>query len=97
MKAQFFKLVLAVGLLEGTNLFAQELPSPSNFCNASEVMAHYYQSNPEAVKERAANEKFTQEFIAHPEKFERKNAVARRKYVIPCVFHVYGTTQGGKQ
>lgn len=98
MKAQFVKLILAVGLLMGAKESAvgQELPSPENLCGTSETMKHYYQTHPEAEQEHIANEKFTQEFIAHPENFKQRTAAGRRKYVIPCVFHVYGTTQGGK-
>lgn len=97
MKTQFVRLIFGIGLLVGTNerVSAQELPS-SNPCATSEAMQHYYQSHPEAEQARIANEKFTQEFIAHAEKFEQRTTAGRRKYVIPCIFHVYGTSQGGK-
>ena len=98
MKAQFVKSILAIGLLIGAveSMFAQELPSASELCGTSEAMHHYYQTNPDAEKERIANEKFTQEFIANQDNSKQKTTAVRRKYVIPCVFHVYGTTQGGK-
>jgi len=98
MKAQFVKLILVLGLFEGVNeiAIAQELSPSWDLCGTSVVMNHYYQSNPKAEKERVTNEKFTQEFIAHADKFKQKTVAGGTKYVIPCIFHVYGTTQGGK-
>jgi hypothetical protein len=60
-------------------------------CKTSEAMKAFYKSNPEAQKEKEAFEKYTQEFA---ENFsQQKNSAIC--YVIPVVFHVYGTTQGG--
>lgn len=65
-------------------------------CKTSEMMRQFLLHHPEAVKEQEANEKFTRQFIANPENLVERSSAPGSKYIIPCVFHVYGTTQGGK-
>ena len=72
-------------------------------CGTDEAMDEYFSNNPEALKEKQAFEKYTQEFVARLQE-ERKNnpEILNRKapafpdYVIPVVFHIYGTVQNGK-
>ncbi len=64
-----------------------------NSCKTSDVMKELYQTNSVAKLENENFELFTQEFIKN--RNTKKTSVATC-YVIPVVFHVYGTTQSGK-
>lgn len=85
-------LLLSIGFLCANSQLsiAQENRRPI-LCHTEEAMQEFYKKNPEALKEAEEFEKYTQEFTSN---FNlQKNAVTC--YVIPVVFHVYGTTQGG--
>jgi hypothetical protein len=94
MKSEIVKLVLALGLLTGVRQsgVAQTGESP---CGTSEAVKNYYKNHPESQNVQAENEKFTEAFIANMDRFKQTTSRGT-KYIIPCVFHVYGTTQGGK-
>lgn len=98
MKKKLGKFVVAMALLNAYANYAvsQNEPAVDEVCRTSEMVKRFQQSHPEAKSEQEANEKFTQQFIANPANLQQKTTVAGSKYVIPCVFHVYGTTQGGK-
>jgi hypothetical protein len=92
-------------LLVATTLFSvcvnpavsQNESKDAPICKTSEMVRQYYLHHPESAQEQEENEKFTSEFIANPSNLiEKTNTPAGSKYIIPCVFHVYGTTQGGK-
>jgi hypothetical protein len=69
-----------------TIFFAQNQSFTVHMCQTSEAMKELYSSHPEAKKEAEELQKFTASF--------KKNSAADC-YVIPVVFHVYGTTQSG--
>ncbi|CAF3335566.1 unnamed protein product [Rotaria sp. Silwood2] len=58
-------------------------------CLSDEAMKEYYERNPNALKEHQQFEISTKQFISTAQTFE--------PYVIPVVFHVYGTDFSGKQ
>jgi hypothetical protein len=59
-------------------------------CRTSEAMQYLYEHDANAKLENEEFEKFTSEYIKHAQK---SNTTAC--YVIPVVFHVYGTVQSG--
>lgn len=65
---------------------AQQVP----MCRTSEVMGELYKNNPQTVTERLAFEEFTKQYIQN-----RALKTTADSFVIPVVFHVYGTTQSG--
>ncbi len=89
-------IALAMFIAFGNQASAQDEPANAKLCRSSEMMAEYLLHHPEARQEQADNEKFTQQFIANLQNAQQKSTAGGSKYVIPCVFHVYGTTQGGK-
>lgn len=60
-------------------------------CGTAELMQSYYDANPAMKTEAEELEKFTLDYTL--DKAAAKTTTA--KYVIPMVFHVYGTTQAG--
>jgi hypothetical protein len=63
---------------------AQSPELPNEHCKVTSIGV----TDPVIIKEQEDLEKFTADFIA-------KNEMTSNCYVIPVVFHVYGTTQGG--
>jgi hypothetical protein len=59
-------------------------------CRTSEAMQYVYDHDAKAKLENEEFEKFTAEFIKHAQKTSTTGC-----YVIPVVFHVYGTVQSG--
>lgn len=84
------KVLFSLGILACSTLYAQQSPVV-NICGTSAAMNELYQTNPQALKEKEAFDKFTQDYIAH--KGMAKGTAD--SFVIPVVFHVYGTSQGG--
>ena len=81
--------------LSGMLLCASIASAQQLNCGASELMQAAYDSQPEIRKERASGEEWTRQFIADLSMQHAKTA-AVDTYRIPVVFHVYGTSQGGK-
>ncbi len=78
--------------LSGSQASAQETSKRiTTICQTDEVMEELYRNNPEAKKEAEEFERYTAGFS---KSFEQQKNMANC-YVIPVVFHVYGTTQGG--
>jgi hypothetical protein len=67
-------------------LFSQNQSFTAQMCQTSEAMDELYSSHPETKKEAEELQKYTSAF--------KKNTAADC-FVIPVVFHVYGTTQSG--
>lgn len=88
-------IAMAIFFAAGNNASAQDEPADAKLCRTSELVAAYQLHHPEAVQEQRDNETFTQQFIVKSGN-DQQRPTAGSKYVIPCVFHVYGTTQGGK-
>ena len=70
----------------------EELPNPK-ICNTSEAMKSLFDSNEKAKKENDAFEVFTAEYVKQNSASKTSTAVC---YIIPVVFHVYGTMQSGQ-
>lgn len=73
------------------NSFCQIIDPES--CKTSEVMKELYQTNTAAKIENENFELYTREFVKN-RKMQKTSVAAC--YIIPVVFHVYGTTQSGK-
>jgi hypothetical protein len=78
-------LFIALSLLAICSAKAQNIG-----CGTSEAMQYLLDHDPKSKEEYEAFEKFTQEYIKLTQK---SNTTAC--YVIPVVFHVYGTVQSG--
>jgi len=65
----------------------------SNMCRTSQVMKQLYESNGKAKLENDQFELFTQQFANQQAASKTATGTC---YVIPVVFHVYGTIQSGK-
>ncbi|QYS88395.1 M43 family zinc metalloprotease [Flavobacterium davisii] len=77
--------------LEG-GLFAQILE-----CGTKEQNEITLRKNPNALKKRNEFEIFTKKFVENLRKNKSTNNKAlATSYIIPVVFHIYGTTQSGK-
>lgn len=93
MKKTYFAAACIIVLFVWTvSAGAQELAPLPGFCKTSEGVEGYYSKHPEALAEQKANESFTAQYAKKP----AAPHTATTCYVIPVVFHVYGTTQGGK-
>ncbi len=78
------QLTAAIFTLLFLNAKAQSPQLPNDQCKVTSIGA----TDPIILKEQEELEKFTADFIS-------KNTNGGGCYVIPVVFHVYGTTQGG--
>ncbi|MCB9044585.1 MAG: T9SS type A sorting domain-containing protein [Chitinophagales bacterium] len=65
-------------------------PQTGKICGTAEGMKALYDAYPSAKAEAEALEIFTQQFTQ-----QQAKSTANPTYTIPCVFHVYGSTQGG--
>lgn len=70
-------------------LYAQD--ADPDFCGTDAVMKSYYESRPAMIAQRDALEQHTRNYVSGNVASKGTNS----KYVIPMVFHVYGTTQDG--
>lgn len=84
-----------VVLFAGLSMTAQNSPVVEGACKSTEMMEGFYKNYPEAKLQHEALEKFTKEFVERHQNDQSKTSRAS-KYIIPCVFHVYGAKQGGK-
>jgi hypothetical protein len=85
MKKTLLAIAIAVSC---ANVFAQQ----GSICRTSEVMAEYYQNNPQALVEKKAFEQAAIDYISYN---SQNKTTANDSFVIPVVVHVYGTTQSG--
>jgi Pregnancy-associated plasma protein-A/Secretion system C-terminal sorting domain len=77
-----------------SNCFSQtNITITSTICGTSEAMNLYFKSNTTAKLENQKFELFTSELI---EAGFKEKSISTPCFIIPVVFHVYGTTQGGK-
>lgn len=84
-------LCIYIAALQGPYILAQTNQSTPILCRTSEAMEELYRNDPKARKEAQDFERYTQEYSKNLS--NQKNTSTC--YVIPVVFHVYGTTQGG--
>lgn len=75
----------------GLTVIGQPLSGSIEPCRMAEQQEVYFKIHPESIQEQKSNEQFTKSFI---EKMTPSTRTSQ--YIIPCVFHVYGTKQGGK-
>ena len=96
MKTKTTILACFAGLfLLNTKATAQELKRPTpKMCQTDRVMEELYRTNPAAKKEHDDFENYTKEFIKNMNANKTEQTTSSC-YVIPVVFHVYGTTQNG--
>ncbi|MEO6903750.1 MAG: zinc-dependent metalloprotease [Bacteroidia bacterium] len=86
---------VAVALFAGLTAFGQKSPVVEGACKSAEMMEVFYNTYPEAKLRHDELEKFTKEYVeSHIN--DQSKTTRSSKYIIPCVFHVYGTPQGGK-
>lgn len=98
MKKKPGKILVAMALFSAcvNSAVSQNQPSDTEVCKTSEMVKRFQQRHPGSRQEQEENERFTERFITQSQNVEKKTSAAGSKYIIPCVFHVYGTTQGGK-
>lgn len=97
MKKSTYKAAACVAIVcAGLTAVGQNLQVDGKACGATELRNEFLAAHPEAKLEQEAIEKFT---AAYVERHKNSNQQSTRgsKYIIPCVFHVYGTPQGGKE
>lgn len=92
MKKIKYLFLLLVGILS-TTIFSQENDEPLKCETPSRES--YYVNNPKAFIEANRLEEFTKRFIQ--ERKKEKNSSRASRYVIPVVFHVFGTDFVGKK
>lgn len=68
-------------------------PEDVRICQTSEMADLFYGNNTKAQIQQANFETFIKEYSKQNQGLKKQNATC---YIIPVVFHVYGTTQGGK-
>ena len=93
------KNTFILGLLLGANVFSQTTSITKNadfanpkICNTSEAMKALYDLSPNEKKENENFERFTEHFAKEYATAKNSTAIC---YIIPVVFHVYGTSQSG--
>ncbi|NJO91260.1 MAG: T9SS type A sorting domain-containing protein [Chloroflexia bacterium] len=85
---KLIELIICMVLLCNT-LISQEISGNKLSCGTSEQMEAFYKLHPEAKDEAKVLEEFTKRFKTDATK-------AAESYVIPVVFHVFGTSFNGK-
>ncbi|ELR71172.1 Fibronectin, type III domain protein [Fulvivirga imtechensis AK7] len=94
MKKIKYFLVLAAILLSQVS-YAQIDPDALK-CRASEMNKQILEASPEAMQEYQQLEKFTKEYVEAIAKKQNENAlISNPTYIIPVVFHVFGTNFSG--
>lgn len=88
---QLFTIICTLITLSAFSQVNQVTTSP--MCQTSEVMKQLYLTDPKAKLENEQFELFTQQFANQQAALKTATGSC---YVIPVVFHVYGTTQSGK-
>jgi|GEM_PF-311643 len=92
MKKQLLLLVLCC-LWTFQGIKAQDLIEPSHSCRTREVNELQLKNHPNSLKEQKEFNLFSREYA---KKLKSKKTTANTTYVIPVVFHVYGTSFNGK-
>jgi hypothetical protein len=92
MKKFLLSLVLCC-LWSIQGIRAQDLIEPSHSCRTKEVNDLQLKRNPKSLKERDAFNLFSKEYAR---KLKTQKSAATTTYIIPVVFHVYGTSFNGK-
>jgi hypothetical protein len=92
MKKQLLLLVLCC-LWSIQGIRAQDLIEPSHSCRTREVNELLLKNSPNSLKENKAFNLFSKEYA---KKLRTKKTAVNTTYVIPVVFHVYGTSFNGK-
>lgn len=65
--------------------------TPEVNCHAKESQETYFQTHPDALQEHLNFNEYTRQFAQNRD----QNSLEETEFVIPVVFHVYGTTQNG--
>ena len=92
MKKILLSLVLCFFLsIQGT--WAQDLNDALHSCRTKEANELQLKNNPNSLKEHDGFNLFSKEYA---KKLKTKKIAANTTYVIPVVFHVYGTTFNGR-
>ena len=92
MKKQLLILVLCcLWTIQGIR--AQDLIEPSHSCRTREVNELQLKNHPNSLKEQKEFNLFSKEYT---KKIRSKKTTVNATYVIPVVFHVYGTSFNGK-
>lgn len=92
MKKFLLSLVLCC-LWSVQGIKAQDLIKASHSCRAKEVNEGQFKRNPKSLKEYNEFNVFSKKYA---ERLNTKKSVAAATYVIPVVFHVYGTSFNGR-
>jgi hypothetical protein len=96
MKKNGYKLTICfTAVCASLTVLGQNLPVDEKTCGAADLKNEFLVAHPEARQELEAIEKFTAAYV-ESHKNAQPQATRASKYIIPCVFHVYGTKQGGK-
>lgn len=95
MKRINYKIVTCFAALNTVLTVTAQISSETiEVCRMQELRNNYFEKHLTAKQEDEANEQFTKKFIGTD---HSGNAGKRAtQYTIPCVFHVYGAKQGGK-
>jgi hypothetical protein len=92
MKKKLLSLVLCcLWCIQGIR--AQDLIEPSHSCRTREVNDLQLKNHPNSLKENKAFSLFSKEY---EKKLKTKKTTVNDTYIIPVVFHVYGTSFNGK-
>ena len=89
------RLLLFLTLTPFVN-FAQSTEPNDNHCGTSEQVKQYYNLHADAKNAHDQFEKFTDDFVRASE-LKASKSTAAPIYIIPVVFHVYDSLQGGKK
>jgi hypothetical protein len=92
MKKFLLSLVLCC-LWSIQGIRAQDLIEPSHSCQTKDVNELQLKRNPKSLKEHNAFNLFSKEYT---KKLKTQKTAATTTYIIPVVFHVYGTSFNGK-
>ncbi|CAA9195377.1 zinc-dependent metalloprotease [Flavobacterium collinsii] len=92
MKKQLLLLVLCC-LWSAQGIRAQDLIGPSHSCRTKEVNELQLKNHPGSLKENKAFNLFSKEYA---KKMSTRKSSENTTYIIPVVFHVYGTSFNGK-
>lgn len=81
-----------VALFAGLTAIAQNAPVAEGACKSAEMMEGFYKNYPDAIIQRDELEKFTKEYVERHQN-DQSQTTRASKYIIPCVFHIYGDKQ----
>lgn len=95
MKKTAYKFTICFTALCGLTAIGQTIPATGGACLTTELRNEYFQIHPEAKQEQEANEQLTAAYVNQQRNADKQTS-RTSQYIIPCVFHVYGAKQGGK-